>query len=1010
MSEPKLISPLLDNFIMGDPISDHSGIRCCPAMENDTGDKYIVKIISVPSSPTRLDALMLTGALKTQEEAEDYFRERSAEVVKEIENLQALARQEGYLSYSDYQVIPMEDSIGFDIYILTPYRRTLERQYAKKAFSQLEALNLGLDICSALTASRRSGYLFINLKPSNICITENQEYKISDLGFLNLSSLKYASIPEHYIGNYTAPEIVDAYSSPNETMDVYALGRILYEIYNGGILPDRNEVSIPAPAYADEELSQIILKACDPNPENRWQDPAQMGQMLVSYMQKNGVFDIPIVPVTEEPKNPEDEIPNAEDDTQSDVEETIETEAIIAEIDNLIPEDSEITESPNDEVTESTEGAEISSTEIEESQIDASKPDAIVPDTMEEENVVDEDSSDCVCEEGHTDIPEEIGTPSNKIPYEDVSVEVSEILYQADILAAIEVPEPIVAPEPTEIVLPEPEPAEESIAAEVSDAPSEDTDAPDESADAQDKTTTTDIDPEDEMAAMTPAKSRWLKVTLITVFLSLFIIGGFLFFKFYVIKNIDNMEIIGNKNQLTVKITSAADDSLLSVSCKDTYGKIVTLPVVNDSVSFSDLLPNADYTITVNISGFHILTGKTTGNYFTPLKTAITEYHVDIGETAGSAILTFNVSGPDSKQWKFTYGSATQKEKTAVFTGHELVLTGLKEKEIYTGYLEPADDLFIDQAQPIYFTANELVQASNVQIVSCSNGKLLAKWTAPESVSVSSWTVRCFNDATFESTITTKSTYAEFSVPDCSDSYTVEVKAEGQKAAQTDKINKNTVTVSAITTDCSIDGDITLEWESETTPAQGWVIAYGVNGSDKTNTVTSNEKKVKISPVVPGAKYTFSVYSADSVETLAEEVSCNTPSARDLLLTIGTKQYNANNFQFSLCTRPQTGNWNHNDATVTYTQSFSPNQTAGFVVFLSEKKAKSDENVTISFLIVNEEKHLVAAESVILNWETMWENGYCYLNIPTMPTASGYYTITVLLNSQKAMVQSFTIQ
>ena len=43
MSEPKLISPLLDNFAMGGPISDHHGIQCCPAMENNTDDKYIVK-------------------------------------------------------------------------------------------------------------------------------------------------------------------------------------------------------------------------------------------------------------------------------------------------------------------------------------------------------------------------------------------------------------------------------------------------------------------------------------------------------------------------------------------------------------------------------------------------------------------------------------------------------------------------------------------------------------------------------------------------------------------------------------------------------------------------------------------------------------------------------------------------------------------------------------------------------------------------------------------------------
>ena len=62
MSEPRLISPMLDNFIMGGPISDHSGVRCCPAMENETDEKYIVKVISIPASPSQMDALLLTGA------------------------------------------------------------------------------------------------------------------------------------------------------------------------------------------------------------------------------------------------------------------------------------------------------------------------------------------------------------------------------------------------------------------------------------------------------------------------------------------------------------------------------------------------------------------------------------------------------------------------------------------------------------------------------------------------------------------------------------------------------------------------------------------------------------------------------------------------------------------------------------------------------------------------------------------------------------------------------------
>ena len=62
LSDPKLISPLLDRFMIGEMLSCHDGVRCYPAMREDSDEKYIVKIISVPASPKQLDALLLSGA------------------------------------------------------------------------------------------------------------------------------------------------------------------------------------------------------------------------------------------------------------------------------------------------------------------------------------------------------------------------------------------------------------------------------------------------------------------------------------------------------------------------------------------------------------------------------------------------------------------------------------------------------------------------------------------------------------------------------------------------------------------------------------------------------------------------------------------------------------------------------------------------------------------------------------------------------------------------------------
>jgi len=308
LSDPRLISPMLDNFIMGEPVSDHHGVRCCPAMEKDTDNKYIVKIISVPATETQLDALLLTGAYPDEASALSYFKEVAERIIQEIDVLQKLSAQDAFLPFAECQLVPMESGKGYEIYLLSTYKTSLEKHFQHHSFTHLDALNLGLDLCAALSVCRRFGYLYIDLQPTNIYVTE-QQYRIGDLGFVALDSLSYTSLPEKYRSAYTPAEISDAYSTLNTTMDIYAAGLILYQVYNGGSLPFSKDVVpgdlLPLPIYADREIGEIILKACNPDPNARWQDPAQMGQAIVDYMQRNGATDSPIVPPAEVDPQPE---------------------------------------------------------------------------------------------------------------------------------------------------------------------------------------------------------------------------------------------------------------------------------------------------------------------------------------------------------------------------------------------------------------------------------------------------------------------------------------------------------------------------------------------------------------------------------------------------------------------------------------------------------------------------------------------------------------------------------
>ncbi len=1012
MLDANQISPLLDDYIVGEPMSDHHGTRCCPAINRETEKKYIVKIISVPPSQTQIDALLLTGAVENETAAKEYFKERVMDYTQEIDILQNLSRHEGFLPCSDYQVKEKADEIGFDIYILADYRLSLERQLAKKAFTQLDALNLSLDICSALTACRRNGYLFVNLKPSNIYIADNGEYKISDFGFVKLKHLKYAALAEHYIGVYTAPEITDPFSALNEQMDVYALGMILYQIYNGGILPEPNQAALEAPAYADAELSHIILKACSTSPSDRWQDPAQMGQMIVSYMQKNGVQDIPIVPPMPEPSS---------DAVEASSEASIDTNLDIADVqydDSSLESDSiqdgntaTVLSPDSQEIAENAEipdESAIAKENTPDQNFETKSAESITQpgeDNPKSEDVITPNTE--LAEENASDVCTENGVDTEQ--YEGVSNEVNEILMKADSLAAMEAPEPVVAPEAKEVVLPDiPE-----------DSPT-DTSVLEEQQEEDEPKMEYYVDIPEE-----PRKSHWVRnLILIVLFLGL-LVGGFLFYKFYILQTIDKLSIHGLRDQLTVTIESEIDEALLSVSCTDVNTlKSITVPVINGVADFSGLTYGSEYNIEVKVSGLHILRGsdtvKTTQSYWTPHEIIIKEPEVLTGIVPGSAVLNFTIDNnsnlspskpdPSSLQWKFTYSYPGADAKTVSFTGTTLTLTDLSEGKVYIGTLELENEQYISENLEIVFTPTDIIKANNLTITSCTDGKLTASWDAPETVKVDFWQVRCYNDRNYDKTITTSSTIAEFDGLNSSSGFTVEVTAAGQSLKQIATVGANSVTVSNISADTSAAGIIDLTWDASAIPANGWIITYDVSGCESVVRVAGDNNKAQLKPAIPGVTYTISIRSADTVQTLCKDFECAVPETGKFSLEIGNKTVTADSFLYSLCKRPDKLAWTYHDvATQDYTTKFTLSQEAAIVIFRNGEYADIEQEISVAFVVYDSENQIISIDSELLDWNHMWIDRHCHLNIPKLPNAVGKYTIAIYFNGELAASLPFTM-
>lgn len=1026
MSIPKSVSPLLDNILIGDAISEHHGIRCYPAMHKDTGDKYIVKVISLPPSQTQVDALKLAGVVSDDDSIRHYFQERSIETITEIETLQALSRHEGFLPCEGYQLEPSEDGLGFDIYMLSPYRRSLERQFTKRPFTQLDAINLGMDICSALMACRRNGYLFVNLKPNNIYLTPNGEFKISDLGFLNMGNLKYATIPSQYISDYTAPEMKDAFATPNTSIDIYALGAILYSVYNGGVLPSVDADVPPAPQYADEELAAIIVKACSKNPEDRWEDPAQMGQALVNYMQKNGAEDLPIVP----PAPVEPEI-SASDKQEAD-REIQSIAALIADVeDEPVAEEASVTDAEpesdasidEEPVCEDTEQlTDAPAEEDPEADDSIAEISALVTDALSSQNKASADAADddVPAEETAEDAAaEDDGEEIDETESEDAPItesddenDIDAIIAQADALAALEVPSPVVPAEPSDIAE-----LEAALATEITEcseeAPADDVDEipQDDSAEDSADDSVDDSDEYDEGVEEPRRRSPVLKILLAVLIVLLLAAGAFCFYKFYYMKTVDDIQLEGKQDRLTVFVTSEAEDSLFNVTCTASDGTKTVVPLINGMVEFSGLAPDTEYTITVGVNGFHGINGDITDTYHSPAETEIIDCTVVTGNMLSSAVISFNVEGPDSEHWVLTYkAEGDTQEQTVTFAGHTHTLMGLEKDVVYTGVITPVEDLYLVESAPISFTTTDLIQASDLHISGFEGNALTAQWTAPEEFTVTGWTVICTNDAGFKKSIETAETTATFTDLDMTKAYSVDVIAVGQSMKQSVSIGANAVTVKNIQADSSTTGVLKLSWEATTIPDGGWVVHYTAGDCPTEFTQACSENNVSILPVIPATVYKIVIKAADDSAVACPLYTYTTPDAVNFSAVYGGDAVNNGNLQFSMCKTPAKADWEHSDVKGSdYTTRFSAGQKASFVVFLNKVYGKNYDDFYISYVVKGEDGSIIDISSVKTAWTNMWYKNYCELDMPFMPAEAGKYTVSIYFNGQFVTTQSFNI-
>lgn len=1005
MSEPTLISPLLDGFTMGQPISEHDGVSCCPAIKEDTDKKYIVKIITIPATQAQMDALLLAGAYKDPADAMEYYRMVGEDVQKEAELLKQLSQQEGFLSYEGWQMAPItRKRLGYQVYLVGSYKRSLDKHLRRSPVTQLEAMNLGLDLCSALTACRKAGSLYVALKPSNIFVSDRKQYRIGDLGFISLDALSYTALPKKYQSPYTPPELFDPMAALNLTADTYAVGLILYQLYNDGQLPFREKApveALPSPVNADYELAEIIMKAIDPDPAKRWDDPAELGKALASYMQRNAVNDVPIThvvplesvavaaPETAPIGEPAEAAPAAEPEFKT---ETVSAESVSA------PETEEV-KSP-EETPEAEPAQEIFSASGND-DVTAQTPVPESPESVESpaqtEELPAEPEEDVSSSESEMPVPEG--------PYDDFTG----ILAKAEDLIQHEAPEGVVLPDV-------PEPPDPFAFAKEDSEDIDDSDIP--------------VDPvmEEEGAPAPKKKKKGQKkyadpkykrrtkrlISALTFLLALCLAGlaGFWYYQNIYLQAINRILINGTRDQLTVIVDTDAQEALLSVTCSDNYGNSQSQPLNGGTAVFTDLQPSTLYTIQLDIDGFHKLVGKTSDIFTTDATTNILSFTSAAGTEDGSVVLNFAVEGEEPEQWILHYAAENEEAREETFEGHSVSISGLTVGKTYTFTLDAGDSLTLGGEKSLQFVATRLIVADNLALTSSSDGEITVHWNTPGDVLVDSWTVRCYSEGGYDEKQTVTDSEAVFIGIDPASSYTVEVVASGMTQPARASITANPIRVSGLSVDDSQPRSLTVNWDyTGNKPDGGWLLIYTVDGGGK-SVVKCDQPQALIAPKIPGAKYAMTLQAADGTTVLGGSLTYSCPEAA----AFNQFEFSAENVEAKLLRTPNQAKWYCENVDASdYTDTFVSGESISIAVRNSKSFYLPGTEVEILYVIRDAYGNVlpdyVAAQKVF--WKNIWAGGDARcgeFTIPNVPESAGSYELSLIVDGMEMAKLPFTIQ
>ena len=306
MEEYRKYEPFFGSWYLSRLIGKGSFGKVFEITREEFGTTYraALKIITVPQDEEDIKSLMSGGSDLAS--ISDYYATVLREIINENEIMAQLKGNSNIVSYEDHMIIPHDDGIGYDILIRMELLTPLLDRLIESSLDESEAVRLGIDICKALEICHRKNIIHRDIKPQNIFISDNGDFKLGDFGIARTMEKTTGGMSRKGTYKYMAPEVFRG-ERYDETADIYSLGIVLYSLLNGNRAPflpappakvtlsDEEDARVrrlrgerlPAPKYASSRLAQIILKACEADPSKRYSSASQMRRDLEAYRQNS---------------------------------------------------------------------------------------------------------------------------------------------------------------------------------------------------------------------------------------------------------------------------------------------------------------------------------------------------------------------------------------------------------------------------------------------------------------------------------------------------------------------------------------------------------------------------------------------------------------------------------------------------------------------------------------------------------------------------------------------------